>query len=127
MTEHQKWAVEDWLLHNQPEFVHHGSCVGADYEFHKISRHLNLKIKGHPPINTSLMVMLDFDEENGPKSYLIRNADIVNETELLIACPKEDSIQFKGGTWHTYHYANRRNKYIIIIWPDGTCMAYNSH
>lgn len=121
MTISQKWMISKLLLQHTPEWVHHGSCVGADHEFHKIARRLGFKIKGHPPINTSLMALLDFDDENEPKSYLVRNADIVNETDHLIACPKESSIQFKGGTWGTYHYANRRDKPITIVWPNGIC------
>lgn len=124
MTEHQKWTVGVFLQHHKPEWVHHGSCVGADYDFHKIARARHIKIKGHPPINTSLIALLDFDDENEPKSYLVRNADIVNETDHLIACPKESSIQFKGGTWGTYHYAKRRDLPIMIIWPNGICESY---
>lgn len=125
MTEHQKRTVDDLLAFHQPDWVHHGSCVGADYDFHQIARRLSIKIKGHLPINTSLMAKLDFDDENEPKSYLKRNADIVNETDWLIACPKESSKQFKGGTWWTFHYANTRGLPITVIWPDGKKNVYN--
>lgn len=125
MTEHQKWTVEAFLQHHKSDWVHHGSCVGADYDFHMIARRLGIKIKGHLPINTSLMAELDFDDENKPKPYLSRNADIVNETDYLIACPKEYEIKFKGGTWWTFHYAKKRGLPIIIIWPNGSYSVYN--
>lgn len=119
MTTEQKETVKQLLIEHQPDWIHHGDCVGADADFHQIGRELGIRIKGHPPIKPDYRAYCEFDEVNSPKSYYARNRDIVTESGLLIATPKENSQQTKGGTWYTVGYAQTVKKPRIIVWPGG--------
>ena len=59
------------------------------------------------------------DETRKQKDYLDRNHDIVDETELLIACPKEPEEITRSGTWATIRYARKKKKKLRIILPNG--------
>lgn len=103
---------------------HHGDCVGADGAFDVMARGRGDRIV-HPPEDDRLRYGATGGgrhelELREPKPYLDRNRDIVDESDLLIACPKETTEQVKGGTWYTVRYARSVGKPITIIWPDGT-------
>lgn len=57
--------------------------------------------------------------EEGPEDLLARNRDIVDETEILIACPGHMHEELRSGTWSTIRYAVKIQRPHIIIWPDG--------
>ncbi len=109
-------AIDEW---------HFGCCIGADEEAADICFELDPrpKIVGHPPTNTKLMsrwahyqsiVMLP------PEPYLIRNARIVDDTDMLVACPKGDGMdEMRSGTWATIRLAKKLKKPITILFPDG--------
>lgn len=101
-------------------WAHHGDCVGADADFHRIAKLQGLFTKGHPPTDPKLRAYCDFDEIADPRPYLLRNGDIVTETDFLIATPKEMTEQKKGGTWWTVRCARSEGKPIMIVWPDGS-------
>ena len=107
--------------------VHHGDCVGADAEFHEIVRQNfpTIKIVIHPPINPKFRAFCDGDEERKPKDYLARNRDIVDETDILIACPAQKKEILRSGTWATVRYARKKKKFILIIFPDGSLEVEN--
>lgn len=119
MTDKQK-AVFTTFRERITEF-HHGCCIGADYDAHKIVQNNQyVKIILHPPENNIKMAMNIFGHETRkPKPYLIRNHDIVDESELLIATPKENLEQLRSGTWATIRYAIKKGKPVVIILPDG--------
>lgn len=52
------------------------------------------------------------------KPPLIRNRDIVNAGELLIATPKLDVEEQRSGTWAAIRYARKIGKPIILIYPS---------
>lgn len=101
----------------KPIEAHHGLCIGSDAEFHDIIRKYfpNYKIIGHPPLNKNAYVYKECDEYRKAKEYLIRNHDIVDESDILIACPFENKEILRSGTWATIRYARKLNKEIIII------------
>ena len=111
---------EIWKVTGIDEF-HHGLCIGADEEAHKLIRLLlpRVKIIGHPPIIETKMAKLMVDERRDPLPYLKRNHNIVDETDRLIVCPKDNEITLRSGTCATLRYARRTNKPITIIWPTG--------
>lgn len=120
MTSAQIFAV-DALLDNDilTQFAHHGDCIGADVDFHKISRVQGLSVIGHPPIKTNLRAYCEFDEVREPKEFIIRNHDIVNESNWMIFTPSGFIEILRSGTWSTVRYAKYKNKEGHIIWPDG--------
>jgi hypothetical protein len=96
----------------------HGDCIGADAEASKIAKKLGYKIILHPPINSNKRAWSDYDEARPVKEYLVRNHDIVDETQFLIATPKSEIEEVRSGTWATIRYAKDRYRNIIIIYPE---------
>ena len=120
MTDAQRVKVNRLLRELAPIWAHHGDCVGADDQFHDLAKLAGAKIMIHPPEKPDLRAFRLGDDIAPEKPYASRNADIVNATAYLIACPKESSVQYRGGTWHTVHYAERRALPVVIVWPDGS-------
>lgn len=120
MTPDQRLTVAALLDDVSISWVHHGDCIGADADFHRIARAQGLKIKGHPPTEPALRAWCDFDEIAEPKPYLDRDRDIVAETAWLIATPKESVRRSYGGTWRTVGFASEATKPTVIVWPDGS-------
>jgi len=107
-----------------PVEAHHGSCVGADSQFHGVIRQYypQCRIVIHPPINTKLMqcLQLDCEEWLTPKEYLERDRDIVDACDVLIGCPNT-KVPYRGsGTWYTINYAKQIVRKTIVILPDGS-------
>lgn len=123
MTAGQHRTVERLLKLLRPTEVHHGDCIGADVDFHRLCRLLTIRpIVGHPPSDPKLRAFCDFDVLLAEKGYYARDRDIVVASNVLIATPKQSTRQTTGGTWYTISYAER-SKRTIIVWPDGTTEA----
>lgn len=108
--------TKDLPLNERMDF-HHGDCIGADEEAFDLALELGFYIIQHPPINKYKRAFTDADEIREPKPYLERNHAIVDETDILIACPGETTEQLRSGTWATVRYARKQNKKIVIIYP----------
>lgn len=54
-----------------------------------------------------------------PKPYLVRNKDIVNASEGMLAAPRGPE-ELRSGTWSTIRYARKCRKKVLIMWPDGS-------
>lgn len=121
MSQEQIWAVSEFLDDNLHfSVVHHGLCIGADHDFHRLARLSGLRVVGHPPINTRKMVALDCDEMREPKEYLVRNKDIVNESALMLFTPMGFEEELRSGTWSTVRYTREVEVPGVIVWPDGS-------
>lgn len=101
---------------------HHGCCVGADAQAHAFARRLGWWVFIHPPKDPKYQAMLTGEFRRMPEEhYMLRNVNILNAVELLIACPKGPEAK-RSGTWATVRYAREkmgsRLKY-VVIWPDG--------
>ena len=132
MTEAQKKRVKFIInnLHyletdspNEKIVAHHGDCVGADLDFHTIVRnHGGFWVKCHPPNKSNLRAYSLCDESVKEKGYLTRDRDIVDESEIVIGCPRENTEpedDRAGGTWYTIRYAQRTDTVVIVVWPNG--------
>lgn len=125
MNEHQykelmdemKMVLTESSLTNQSVEVHHGDCVGVDVEFAEIAKELGFKTICHPPEKNELRAFHKSDEIREPKSYFARNRNIVDECDLLIVIPYQDSHQTSGGTWYTHDYAVKKQKPVYVIFP----------
>ena len=108
--------------------LHHGDCVGSDAEAHKFFREdkPTVWIVGHPPIIDKFRAFTDCDFFLPLRSYIPRDHDIVDSTERLVATPKGFKEEMRSGTWATIRYARRRERELIIIWPDGTTAVEGS-
>ena len=122
LTQEQKLKLIYLQNKRSPIEFHHGDCIGADYDSDLIIRKINktkLNIIIHPPNISTKRKYCSSQFIREPKPYLERNKDIVNETDLLIACPKSDKEELRSGTWATIRYARKVGKKIIIILPNG--------
>lgn len=100
-----------------PTEAHHGDCIGADSVFHQICLELNIPIVIHPPIANGKRANCKGGTVLPAKEYLVRNHDIVDASDELIAVPGEKTEQLRSGTWATYRYAKKRGKPITLILP----------
>lgn len=110
-------TIEELLMEGYDE-AHHGDCVGADCEFHDMVIQQMIVVI-HPPDDTRMEAYCHGNEHRAPKPYLERNHDIVDETDLLIVCPKGELEEIRSGTWATARYARRIGKPVIVIFPNG--------
>jgi hypothetical protein len=96
--------------------AHHGDCLGSDADFHHLIREIDPAIciiihPGFPanhPDDTTLRAFCEGDHTSAPNSFLARNRDIVDETDMLIATPATKKEM--GGTWYTINYSRKQKK-----------------
>jgi hypothetical protein len=126
MTWEQRLAVEHLLNKLQPAQVRHGDCVGADEQFHEISRQLELPVFIHPPNNNKERAYcMGAVAIAPPAPYHVRNKDMVASSDALVATPLEDSEQDRGGTWMTVRFARAKGIPLYIVWPNGIVWEEN--
>lgn len=119
MTEAQKSVFRSWLTPHFGSEFHHGDCEGSDAQAHDIAKELGCHIVAHPPDNPVARAYKKADVILPTAPYLVRNRDIVDATELLVAAPFELTEQPKGGTWYTIRYARSLGGQVRIILPNG--------
>ena len=117
MNKRQQQEFTDFLNELGTGEFHHGDCVGVDVEAARIAEKLGWKTVCHPPIKDDLRAFHDSDEFREPKSYFARNRNIVDETDVLLVIPYQDSHQSHGGTWYTHDYAKKKDKPLHVIFP----------
>lgn len=124
LTETQLKALQMYLLKIDPRPVeaHHGDCVGADSEFHAQAVDMGIPVVLHPATGVGMKRAFNDDAHAShvAKAPLVRNHDIVNSCDVLIACPGEMQEVLRSGTWATIRYALKRRKHVAIIFPDGS-------
>lgn len=60
------------------------------------------------------------DVVHEPRPPLERNRDVVDASDVLLACPGGMAEEQRSGTWATIRYARKAGKPVVIVWPDGT-------
>lgn len=126
MTPDQIGTVQAILDDHAIVEVHHGDCVGADADFHRQAQAWGIPVVIHPPNNPTHRAWCKGKKVMDEKPYLDRNRDIVNAADMVIATPKERTLQGRGGTWFTIGYARLQGKKLVIVWPDGTTLIDGS-
>lgn len=121
MTPQQRKAVRSIVSAYAPQVVRHGVCLGSDAEFNEIVRELlpDCRIEGHPASMPRWMADCEVDILHEPRPPLVRNRDIVDGCDLLIATPKELKEVIRSGTWATIRYAASTGRTGSIAYPDG--------
>jgi hypothetical protein len=114
MNAQQCVELKQLLIFHEVTELHHGMCIGADFQAGFIARKLNIRIVGHPPINESKLMRTYCDEIKTPDEYLERNHNIVDATEMLFAGPSQPEY-LRSGTWATVRYARKTYKPVIIL------------
>lgn len=133
MNAFQQQALFFLLKGFKPIYAHHGCCVGADEQFvslllgdESIAR--NIRIIYHPANSSALefnYILRERDIERDRKDYLERNRDIVNESDVILACPFENTEIQRSGTWMTIRYAKKIKRPLIVILPCGSIDKFN--
>lgn len=111
---------------NRGIILHHGDCIHADTHAHAVAHILRWRVIIHPPAMANKRAFCETLyktlEVRQPKPYLTRNHDIVNESSLLIACPRMIAESLRSGTWSTVRYARLLGRRVIIVRSDGLVM-----
>lgn len=104
------------------DVLHHGDCIGADNAAHWIAKHMYGKYTVcHPPIKSKTRAFTFPNDETRPQyDYITRDHHIVNESEFLIGCSRGMEEIVRSGTWTTIRYARKKNRPILILFPDGS-------
>lgn len=102
------------------DHYHHGVGVGFDEQSHRVAKEMGLWVVGHPPVRTSKMADLpDMDEVWDPMPYLDRDRQIVLQSDVVVACPREREEQVRSGTWAAVREARRLRRPLVLIFPTG--------
>jgi hypothetical protein len=109
--------------------IHHGNCLGWDVAFSCFVRDV---CPPDGPFPREVAYPCDIPEQQDQNSWademrpvkppLVRNRDIVDAADLLLACP-DGPERWRSGTWSMVRYARRIGKPVVIIWPDGRVEA----
>ena len=103
------------ILLSQARELHHGDCIGADFDAHRIAIGL-ARVVVHPPINPTKRAWCEgANEVLSAKPYLERNRDIVDACDILIAAPRTLIEEQRSGTWATIRYARLARRKIYIV------------
>ena len=125
-TDKQLIRLAGVLSSYAPYHAHHGDCIGADDQFAHMAYRMGCEVIGHPPINQSKRAFSPYTHIwRAAKDYLPRNRDIVDESNLLVATPKDYSPEARSGTWATIRYAQKLLEgqvglIVYVIYPDGS-------
>lgn len=116
MSQQQKEQFVVKLFELNPTEFHHGDCIGADADAHDIVREFfpNVKIIIHPPDKTRTQAFRKSDESRVPAPYIMRDKDIVRESEYMIGAPLGPEI-LRSGTWTTIRYARKTGKPYTVL------------
>lgn len=123
-TREQKIGIRALLLATGCKELHEGDCVGVDAETVEIAREIQgIRIVSHPPVNPKYRAYAYFDIERPLGEYLIRNENIVNETQALIGVPKGIYEELRSGTWACIRYARKIKRPTYIVQPNGNIVS----
>lgn len=120
LTVPQLLTIGDVLAILAGGWLHHGDCLGADREVHKIAETLGIKTHTHPPASKKWRAYCASNASDQPRAYIDRNHDIVDAVDELIAAPAEMEEVVRSGTWATIRYARKKRKRVTIVYPDGS-------
>lgn len=120
MTDRQKenfkFNLVQYYVQGYTRF-HHGDCIGADAQACDIAKEIGFKIICHPPRASNKRAWKEYDEIWPVKDYLVRNHDIVDCCNVLIATPKSEHEELRSGTWATVRYARKMKKELLLVFP----------
>jgi hypothetical protein len=121
ITKSQAKSVR-WLFKQfrSAQWFLHGDCLGADEQVADIALDFGLACRSYPCTLEDQRAYHGGSEVYAdPKPPLVRNKDIVNAGDCLVACPKSMNEELRSGTWATVRYARGRDALIWTVWPDG--------
>lgn len=122
LSEKQFNLVKEFVKENTSiiSHFHHGDCIGVDVQIATLVEHYLPKvwIVSHPSRGVKTRAHGPAHEIMRPKDYIVRDQDIVDNSEYLWACP-DGKERIRSGTWTTVRMARKKGLSITIIMPDG--------
>lgn len=121
MTVWQMARVSEILKEKECSVLIHGDCVGADCDADIVADSLEIKRQIRPCDIDNKRAHCEYngaEQISEPTAPLVRNHLIVDDCDVLIACPKGFSEELRSGTWATIRYARKVGKEVIIVWPS---------
>lgn len=104
--------------------IHHGGCVGADYQFHTMCLWLGAKVIVHTghivEKRAPCKVILGQVTVLEPEDTIKRNERMVRLGSELLAAPSGMTEIRRSGTWMTMRRARDKPIPITVAWRDGT-------
>lgn len=101
----------------------HGDCVGADAEFDALCKKRRIAVKIRPGSIAAMRAGCDSEALAEPRPPLVRNREIVADSELLVACPRTREEVRRSGVWATIRAMRKKGGAIYIVAPDGALIV----
>lgn len=98
----------------------HGDCVGGDADFDSFCWEASAQTECRPCTIESKRAYTRATAIAPPMPPLERNREIVADADMMVACPKEQEMILRSGTWATIRAALKAKKPLLIIFPDGS-------
>ena len=122
MTSIQQEEFKKIIKAKEISEFHHGMCRGSDKQAHdhitEVKNDKNIRIVGHPPRFKGSLARCKCDILRKADEYLVRNRNIIDQTDILIATP-DTKEKVMSGTWSTIRYARKQKRKIYIIHKNG--------
>lgn len=125
MSQLQHKAVTGWLTQQVPFIteIHHGCCVGADVDFHRICIQLGLVelMQLHPSNSKFTNKLLDLESTGSVEKIwprddpLARDQRMVQLCDTLLITPISDDEVVRSGTWTTKRMALKLRRRVIHV------------
>lgn len=115
MSALQKNQFRSFLTANCPNEFHHGDCIGADLEAHRIVQEVcpSCSIHVHPADIPKFRAFARGGIIHPIRPTLERNKIIVDSSDHMFAAPKGIEER-RSGTWMTIRYARRKLRELTI-------------
>lgn len=95
----------------------HGDCIGADAVFDAICKRRSIPVKVRPATTPRMRAGCDSEVIAEPRRPLVRNREIVADSDLLIACPTIRGS--RQAVWATVQMMQRAGRPIYLVTYDG--------
>lgn len=123
--QHVHLMLSSGLLAPAPRVFVHGDCIGADQQAAVMAQELGYHTVALPgfnprdPANTGNRAFHLSDEVHPPQAFLVRDRQIVDLADLMLATPAQEQEVMRSGTWATVRYARKVRRKLLLILPSG--------
>lgn len=130
LTPAQERTLAVLLTNLKPGIFFHGGCRGADLHAEVVCLRCDhvMTIRCFPgddkQLQNALKRKTNVDKHHNlqysiwsPQPYLVRNRDMVDQADLLIAAPSSLVEERSSGTWSTVRYARKVGKPVVVLDP----------
>lgn len=126
LTKEQKETVRELLKEIKPTSAVNGDAVGGDSELFTIFCEYGVEPELYPSNLNKTRAFRKAKVIHPVDKPLNRNCTMVDLCDLLLGFPRLFEEERRSGTWHAIRYAKKKNKPLIIVWPDGSMELFNS-